>query len=106
MSNKVGQLKKMDRTRSADKEILRTAIKTAQRHGLAIDLIKSPSPTAQHQADGLARVRQGNQETLYLVECKRNVRTATLGVTLHRMERLASRRFWSRITLRPTWPTG
>jgi hypothetical protein len=88
MSNKHGQPKKMDKIPAADKEMLRTAIKVAQRHGLAIELIKESPQTTHHQADAVARVRQGKQETLYLVECKRNVRTATLGVTLHQMDRL------------------
>jgi hypothetical protein len=88
MSNMNGQSKKMDKIPATEKEILRTAIKVAQRHGLAIELIKESPQTTRHQHNDVARVRQGEQETLYLVECKRNVRTATLGVTLHQMDRL------------------
>ena len=78
----------MDKIAAAEKEILRAAIKAAQRHGLAIDLIKEPPQTTHHQADAVARVRQGEQETRYQVACKRNMRTDTLGVTLHHMDRL------------------
>lgn len=78
----------MDKISAAKKELLHTAIEAAQRHGLAIDLIKESSQTTRHQAYAVARVRHGEQETLYLVECKPNVRTATLGITLHQMDRL------------------
>ena len=88
MSNKHGQVEKVDKIPAAEKEIMRTAIKAAQRHGLAIELIKKSPQTTPHQDNAVARVRQGEQETLYLVECKRNMRAATLGITLHQMDRL------------------
>ena len=78
----------MDKIIAEEKEILRSAIDEAQRHGLAIELIKESSQASPHPANAVARVRQDKQETLYLLECKRNVRTATLGVTLHQMDRL------------------
>lgn len=79
----------MDKIPAAEKETLRTAIKAAQRHGLAIDLIKDAPQIMHPQTDVVARVRHGEQETIYLVECKRNLRPANLGVTLHQMDRLA-----------------
>jgi hypothetical protein len=78
----------MDKTLTSEKETLRIAIKAAQRHGLAIELIKEARQATHPQADALARVRHGEQETLYLVECKRNLRPANLGITLHQMGRL------------------
>ncbi len=77
----------MDKMPAAEKETLRTAIKEAQRNGLAIELIKAAPKTTPPQADAVVRVRHGGQETLYLVECKRNLRPANLGVTLHQMNR-------------------
>lgn len=88
MSTKHGQPIKMDKVAVADREIVQSAIKVAQHHGLAIELITEPSQTTHHQANDVVRVRQGEQETLYLVACKRGVRAATLGVTLHQMDRL------------------
>lgn len=76
----------MDKMPAAEKEMLRTAIKAGQRHGLAIELIKDAAP--QPQADAVVRVGQGDQETIYRVECKRNLRPANLGVTLHQLDRL------------------
>ena len=73
---------------AAEKETLRTAIKAAQRHGLTIELIKEVRQVSHLQADAVARVRHGEQESIYLVECKRNVRPANLGVILHQMDRL------------------
>ncbi len=78
----------MDKMPAAEKETLRSAIKAAQRHGLAIELIKESRQITHPQADVVARVRHGEQETLYLVECKRNLRPANLGITLHQMDRL------------------
>lgn len=78
----------MDKTPAAGKETLRTAIKAAQRHGLAIELINETSQTRHLQADAVTRFRQCEQETLYLVECKPHVRAGNLGVTLHQMDRL------------------
>jgi hypothetical protein len=78
----------MDKMPAAEKGMLRTAIKAAQRHGVAIELVKQYPQTTHPQADAIARVRQGEQETLYQVECKRNLRPATLGITLHQMDRL------------------
>lgn len=78
----------MDKMPVAEKETLRTAIKAAQRHGLAIELIKEAPQITHPQAGAVARVLHGQQETFYLVECKRNLRPATLGVTLHQMDRL------------------
>jgi hypothetical protein len=78
----------MDKMPAAEKETLCAALKAAQRHGLAIELIKDAPQTTHPQADAVARVRQGEQETLYLVECKPNLRRANLGVTLHQMDRL------------------
>ena len=78
----------MDKMPVAEKETLRTAIKAAQGHGLAIDLIKDTPQITHPPADIVARVRHGEQETFYLVECKRNLRSANLGITLHQMERL------------------
>lgn len=78
----------MDKMPAAEKEMLRNAIKAAQRHGLAIELIKETLQTKHPQAGVVACVRQGDQEMKYLIECKRNLRPATLGVTLHQMDRL------------------
>lgn len=78
----------MDKIPAAEKETLRTAIKEAQHHGLAIDLIKDAPQITHPPADVVARVRHGEQETFYLVECRRNLRPANLGVTLHQMDRL------------------
>lgn len=78
----------MDKIPAAENAILRTAIKAAQQHGLAIDLVKETPQATNHQANAIARVRQGEEETRYLVECKRNVRSANLGVTLHQLDRL------------------
>lgn len=76
----------MDKKPATEKETLRNAIKAAQGHGVDIALI---APKTTHpQADAVARVRQGGEETLYQVACKRNVRPATLGVTLHHMDRI------------------
>jgi hypothetical protein len=77
----------MDRLFAAEKEILRTAIKAAQRNGLAIELIKE-EPRQSPQADAVARVHHDERETLYLVEFNRNLRPANLGITLHQMGRL------------------
>lgn len=78
----------MDKMPAAEKETLRTAIKAAQRHGLAIELIKEIRQVSHPQADAVASVRHGDQETLYQVECKRKLRPANLGVTLHQIDRL------------------
>lgn len=78
----------MDNMPAAEKETLRTAIKAAQCHGLTIELIKEVRQVSHLQADAVARVRHGEQESIYLVECKRNVRPANLGVILHQMDRL------------------
>ena len=64
---------KIDKIADAEKEILRTALKVAQHHGLAIDLIKASPQTTHHEADAFAPVCQGEQETLYPVACKRIV---------------------------------
>jgi hypothetical protein len=77
----------MDKLPAAEKEVMRAAIKMAQQHGLPIELIKESSQARHLDAAAIARVRQSEQETLYMVECKRNVRAATLGVTLHQMDR-------------------
>lgn len=78
----------MDKMLAAEQETLRTAITMAQRYGLAIELIKEAHQTMHSQADAVARIRHGEQESFYPVECKRNIRPATLGVTLHQMDRL------------------
>lgn len=78
----------MDKFPAAEKETLRNAIKAAQRHGLTIELVKEVRQVSHPQADAVARVCHGDQETLYQVACKRNLRSATLGVTLHQMDRL------------------
>ncbi len=78
----------MDKTPAAEKETLHAAIKAAQRQGLSIELIKEARQIRPPHTDAVARIRHGEQETLYLVECKRGLRPATLGVTLHQMERL------------------
>ncbi len=78
----------MDIMPADEKETLRAAIKSAQRHGLEIELIAIARQITHPQADTVARVRHGEQETLYLVECKRNLRPANLGITLHQMGRL------------------
>lgn len=88
MSNKNGHSIKLDKILTPEKETLRTAIKAAQSHGLAIELIKKAPQIKHQQANLVARVRHGEQETLYQVECKRNLRPATLGVTLHQIDRL------------------
>ena len=78
----------MDKLPAAEKDTLRTAIKAAQRHGLTIELVKEVRQVSHPQADAVAHVRHGDLETLYQVECKRNLRSANLGVTLHQMDRL------------------
>lgn len=88
MSNNNGRSRKMDKLPAVEKEMLRTAIKTAQRHGLAIELIKDARQTNYPQADAVVRIRHGEQESNYLVECKSKVHPANLGVTLHQMDRL------------------
>lgn len=80
--------KMMDKIPAAEQETLRTAITVAQRHGLAIELIKETRQTSNSQAEVVVCIRHGEQETFYQVECKRNIRPATLGVTLHQMDRL------------------
>lgn len=72
----------MDKIPAAEKETLRTAIKAGQRHGLEIELIKEARQIRHPQADAVACVRHGEQETFYQVECKRKLRPATLGITL------------------------
>jgi hypothetical protein len=78
----------MDIMLADEKETLRAAIKSAQRHGLEIELIAKTRQITHPQADAVVRVRHDEQATLYLVECKRNLRPANLGITLHQMERL------------------
>lgn len=78
----------MDKLLPTEKDTLRTAIKAAQRHGLAIELIKETPKLTHPQANAVARVSHGEQESFYLVECKRNLRPANLGITLHQIDRL------------------
>lgn len=78
----------MDKLLPTEKDTLRTAIKAVQRHGLAIELIKETPKLTHPQADVVARVRHCEQESFYLVEYKRNLRPATLGITLHQIDRL------------------
>lgn len=78
----------MDKIPATEKETLRTAIKAAQRNGLAIELIKATRQITHPQTDVVTRVCHGEQESFYLVEYKRNLRPANLGVTLHQMNRL------------------
>jgi hypothetical protein len=78
----------VDKKPSVEKETMRNAIKAAQRHGLAIELITEVRQKTHPQGDAVARVRYGEQETHYRVECKRNLRPANLGITLHQMDRL------------------
>jgi hypothetical protein len=89
VSNKNGQTIKVDKMLAVEKETLRNAIKVAQSHGLTIELITEARQKMHPQGDAVARVRHSEQETHYQVECKRNLRPANLGITLHQMDRLS-----------------
>jgi hypothetical protein len=88
LSDKDGQTIKVDKMLAVEKETLRNAIKAAQSHGLAIELITEARQKKHPQGDAVVRVRHGEEETHYLVEYKRNLRPANLGITLHEMHRL------------------
>ena len=70
-----------------DHPLIADAITAVQALGLEIELMPFEAGREQ-QADGLLRIRFGEQDAYYLAEVKRGLRPATLGATILQLERL------------------
>ena len=75
----------------AREELFEAILTNARRHGINVDVVaeEEPGPGADaHQVDALIRIGRGGESQTYAAEIKRGLRPATLGVTLHHIERL------------------
>jgi hypothetical protein len=68
--------------------LLHAALNAARAHGLNIQIVEREPKLGRAQADAFVRVELGGQEVLYAVDVHPAVRPATLGLALHRLERL------------------
>lgn len=71
-----------------DQALLDAALETARALGLTIQVVQRDAQLGRAHADALVRIGRGEEGALYAVEIKKALRPATLGVTLHQMERL------------------
>lgn len=79
----------MDHTPQLDEPtLLDAALNAARAFGLAAEVVQRDPQLGRMRADALVRIRHGGQEILYAAEVKRGLRPATLGATLHQLERL------------------
>ena len=73
----------------AERELLETAIASARGLGIAIDVeVLEPEPGGR-DADALIHIGRGPTARTYVAVIKKGLRPATLGATLHQLERLA-----------------
>ena len=74
---------------SAERELLETPIASARGLGIAIDVeVLEPAPD-DREADALIHIGRGPTARTYAAVIKKGLRPATLGATLHQLERLA-----------------
>jgi len=79
----------MDKTRHRlEPPLLEAALDAARAHGLKIRVVERQAKVGRVQADALVRVQHGRQEALYAAHVHPGLRLATLGVALHRLQRL------------------
>ncbi len=79
---------KMDkRTATPEVEVLPAALDAVR--GLGLDAALEPARRGAAQADGVVRLGHGGKTQRYVVEVKRQLRTATLGAALHQLDRQA-----------------
>lgn len=71
-----------------ENQLLDVAIAAAQAMGVTVQIAQREPQLGRTQADALVRIQHGGKEALYAVDVKRALRPATLGVTLHQLERL------------------
>lgn len=70
-------------------ELLPAALATARGLGLDAELAMIPAKRGTAAADGLVQLGHGGKGQRYVVEVKRQLRPATLGATLHQLDRQA-----------------
>lgn len=80
----------MDKTTAAlEKDLLRTVLAVARDLGLAAQLEQDQPKRGAPHADALVRIGHGGEGQRYVVEVKRQLRPASLGVVLHQLDRQA-----------------
>ena len=67
---------------------LETILASARRFGIAIETDVSGPGTSGHQADALVRIARGRNVRTYAATIAKGLRPATLGATLHQIDRL------------------
>lgn len=68
--------------------LLELALANVRAMGLNAQIVQYEAPLGRARADALVRIGRANEEAQYAVEVKRGLRPATLGGTIHQMERL------------------
>lgn len=76
------------RAQATDRPLLDVAFGVARALGLNVELVQAEPVTGRGRADAQVRLGTGPDATLYAVEIKRALRPATLGATLHQLQRL------------------
>ena len=80
----------MDKTTAAlEKDLLRTVLAVARDLGLAAQLEQGQPKRGAPHADAMVRIGHGGKGQCYVVEVKRQLRPASLGVALHQLDRQA-----------------
>jgi hypothetical protein len=74
--------------KKAENELLDAVLARARKLGLAIELETIGANQGDRQIDVIVRIGTGRLARTYAAEIKRGIRPATLGATLHQMERL------------------
>lgn len=70
-------------------ELLPAALAAARGLGLAAELTPAPAKRGVAEPDGVVRLGHGGKTQRYVVEVKRQLRPATLGVALHQLDQRA-----------------
>lgn len=68
--------------------LIEAALRTARTLGLEAELVQAQPKLGRARPDALIRLGRENEGALYAVEVKRGMRPATLGATIHELERL------------------
>ncbi|MEO7742460.1 MAG: type IV toxin-antitoxin system AbiEi family antitoxin [Usitatibacter sp.] len=68
--------------------LIEAALGTARGLGLEAELVQAQPKLGRARPDALIRLGRENEGALYAVEVKRGMRPATLGATIHELERL------------------
>lgn len=73
---------------AVDRTLLDAALDAARGLGLTVEVVQLEPRAGRVHADAQVRIQHAGVRAIYAVEVKRTLRPATLGATLHQMERL------------------